>query len=321
MATARVMIEDATTYSRGREDLTMRPPRFALGRRWQERSFLLPAVLVVFSFVIFPSVFGIYVSFTDWLLNDPGGRTFSGFKNFQTILTADPRFWHALQTNFVFVGIGVPLQYLVALGLALLLNRNIRGRKFYRVAFLVPFMMSPVAVGWMVGRSLFDARLGPVQKLIDAIGLQGFYFFDTGPHALLALLLIDAWTSIPFLLILLLAGLQALPTEVFEAARIDGANRWQSFRDMTFPLLLPVSLTAIILRVIFAFKIVDPILVVTGGGPGSYTETLTVYIYRRGIQGADVGYATAMSQLLLIAVIATVAVLLATIGRRIRDVT
>ncbi|MBA3644211.1 MAG: sugar ABC transporter permease, partial [Chloroflexia bacterium] len=101
---------------------------------------------------------------------------------------------------------------------------------------------------------------------------------------------------------------------------IDGASRWQSFRDMTFPLLLPVSLTAVVLRTVFEFKLIDIILVVTGGGPGNSTETLTAYIYRRGLQNVDVGYATAMSQLFLIAVITTVALLLVTVGRRVRDI-
>jgi multiple sugar transport system permease protein len=294
--------------------------RPGLSEAAQRRAFLLPAVLVTLAVVIFPTVFGIYVSFTDWQLNDPTGLAFNGLDNFRAIAT-DGRFWNALRNNFVFVGLGVPFQYAVALGLALLLNQEIRGRKFFRVIFLLPFMMSPVAAGWMIGRSIMDAQRGPLPDLLQRLGFGNVSFFEDGPRAVLSLLLIDSWYSIPFMLVMLLAGLQALPSEVMEAARIDGAGGWHSFRDMTFPLLLPVSLTAVILRVVFEFKVIDIILVVTGGGPGNATETLTAYIYKRGVQNVDVGYATAMSQLFLVAVIVTVAAILLTAGRKVREVT
>jgi len=304
------------------ESTTTRPAARGggLSQAWQRRLFILPAVVVALAVVIFPTVFGIYVAFTDWQLNDPTGRTFNGLANFAAILD-DGRFWNALRNNFVFVGLGVPFQYLVALGLALLLNQEIRGRKLFRVIFLLPFMMSPVAAGWMIGRSIMDAQRGPLPDLLRTLGFHDVSFFADGTRAVFSLLLIDSWYSIPFLLVMLLAGLQALPHDVFEAARIDGAGRWQLFRDMTFPLLLPVSLTAVVLRAVFEFKVIDIILVVTGGGPGNSTETLTAYIYRRGVQNVDVGYATAMSQLFLIVVIVTIALILVTVGRKVRDVT
>jgi multiple sugar transport system permease protein len=289
-----------------------------LSLRWQRRLFILPAVTLTLAVVIFPTIFGLYVSFTDWQLNDPRGRDFNGVDNFRAIF-GDRRFWNALRNNFVFVGIGVPFQYLIALGLALLLNQQIRGRKLFRVVFLLPFMMSPVAVGWMIGNSIMEGNWGVLPEVLRGFGIE-YTFFDNGIRAVTSLVLIDAWYSIPFLMVLLLAGLQAMPPEVFEAARIDGAGAWQTFRDMTFPLLLPVSLTAVVLRAIFEFKLIDIILVVTGGGPGDSTETLTSYIYRRGVQGLDVGYATAMSQLFLIVIIVSITVLLLTVGRRVRDV-
>ncbi len=294
-------------------------PKRGLSQAWQRRLFILPAVVVALAVVIFPTVFGIYVAFTDWQLNDPSGRTFNGLANFAAILR-DGRFWNALKNNFLFVGLGVPFQYLVALGLALLLNQEIRGRRFFRVVFLLPFMMSPVAAGWMIGRSIMDAQRGPLPDLLGRLGVEDVSFFSDGTRAILSLLLIDSWYSIPFLLVMLLAGLQALPPEVFEAAHIDGAGRWQRFRDMTFPLLLPVSLTAVVLRAVFEFKVIDIILVVTGGGPGNSTETLTAYIYRRGVQNIDVGYATAMAQLFLVVVIAVIVLVLVTVGRKVREV-
>lgn len=287
--------------------------------RFQRRFFILPAVIFTFLIVIFPTVFGVYVSFTEWRLNAPDGRTFVGLDNFRR-MADDGRFWNALRNNFVFVLVGVPFQYIIALGLALLLNQNIRGRKFFRVVFLLPFMMSPVAAGWMIGRSIFDARWGPIVNVLDDYLGIDWTFYESGTRAIFALILINAWYSIPFMLVMLLAGLQAMPPEIFEAARIDGASAWQNFRDMTWPLLLPVSLTAVVLRMVFEFKLIDIILVVTGGGPGDASETLTAYIYREGYQSLNVGYGTAMSVVFLVIIVVFMTAFLLLAGRKVRDV-
>jgi multiple sugar transport system permease protein len=131
--------------------------------------------------------------------------------------------------------------------------------------------------------------------------------------------MINAWYAIPFVMVMLLAGLQAMPVEVFEAAKIDGAGRWRTFWDMTFPLLLPVSLTAVVLRIVFEFKLIDIIYVVTGGGPGDASQTLSLYIYKEGYLSGNIGYATAMAEVFLIFVIVIIVALLATIGRRVRS--
>jgi multiple sugar transport system permease protein len=119
---------------------------------------------------------------------------------------------------------------------------------------------------------------------------------------------------------MLLAGLQAMPPEIYEAARIDGANAWETFKDMTWPLLLPVSLTAVVLRMIFEFKLIDIILVVTGGGPGNATETLTAYIYREGYQSLNIGYGTAMAEVFLLIIIVIMTIFLYLMQRKVRDV-
>jgi multiple sugar transport system permease protein len=131
-------------------------------------------------------------------------------------------------------------------------------------------------------------------------------------------MMINAWYAIPFVMVMLLAGLQAMPGEIFEAVHLDGAGRWQTFRDMTFPLLLPVSLTAIVLRIIFEFKLIDIIYVVTGGGPGDASTTLSLYVYKAGYLSGDIGYATAIAEVFLVIVILIVSVLLATVGRKVR---
>ncbi len=309
--------------------------------RWQKVLFVLPAFLLTFFIVIFPTVFGILVSFTSWTrtgttLDGPGSGfvllrlgdmvgdisdairgTWNGVDNFRE-MARDHAFRTALRNNLIFAFVGVPLQYLVALGLALLLNQQIRARKFFRVVFLLPFMISPIAVGWMIGKAMFDARFGPFAKLAREFDIT-LRFFDSGFKAVFWLIMINAWYAIPFVMIMLVAGLQAMPGEVFEAAKIDGAGRWRTFADMTFPLLLPVSLTAVVLRIIFEFKLVDIIYVVTGGGPGDASQTLSLFVYKEGYLSGDIGYATAVAEVFLIIVIAVIVLLLVTIGRKIRS--
>jgi multiple sugar transport system permease protein len=269
--------------------------------------------------VIFPTVFGLAVAFTQWDIGGISGPQFNGFENFRS-MASDDRFWNALGNNFTYVVVAVPFQYIVAFAIALLLNQNIRGQKIFRVAFLLPFMISPVAVGWMVGRSILDANRGVVPKLLERLGVDDVSFFDQQIPAFLGIVAMDSWIAIPFMMVMLLAGLQALPTEVFEAAQIDGASGWRRFWDITFPLMLPVSLTAIVLRVIFEFKLVDVVRVVTAGGPGGATDTLSLYIYREGVESGNVGYATAMAMVFLVAVLASVTILLYIASRRVRDV-
>jgi multiple sugar transport system permease protein len=289
------------------------------GQRGQRLLFLLPALQITLSLVIFPTIFGFVVAFTQWDLGGISGPVFNGLDNFRRI-AADGFFWNALGNNFKYVLVAVPFQYVVAFAIALLLNQQIRGRKFFRVAFLLPFMISPVAVGWMIGRSILDANRGVVPKVLERIGLDNVSFFDQEVPAFLGIVAMDSWINIPFMMVLLLAGLQALPGEVFEAAQIDGASGWKRFWDITFPLMLPVSLTAIVLRVIFEFKLVDVVRVVTAGGPGGATDTLSLYIYREGIESTNVGYATAMAMLFLVVVLVSVTALLLLVSRRIRDV-
>jgi multiple sugar transport system permease protein len=289
------------------------------GVKGQQLLFLLPALQITISLVIFPTLFGLAVSFTQWDIGGVTGPVFNGLENFQHI-ASDDRFWNAIGNNFRYVLVAVPFQYIVAFAIALLLNQNIRAQKFFRIAFLLPFMISPVAVGWMVGRSILDANRGVVPKLLDRVGVEGVSFFDQKIPAFLGIVAMDSWIAIPFMMVLLLAGLQALPIEVFEAAQIDGAGGWRRFRDITFPLMLPVSLTAIVLRVIFEFKLVDIVRVVTAGGPGGATDTLSLYIYREGIESGNVGYATAMAMVFLVVVLVSVTALLILGSRRVRDV-
>ena len=281
--------------------------------------FLLPAILFTIAMVIFPTFFGLYIAFTDWNLSSFTGRQFNGLDNVRALLQ-DSYFWNALR-NMVYYVLSVLAQYAIAFGLALLLNAEIRARKFFRVAFLMPFMLSPVAVSWMVGKSIMEYRYGPAATLARHLGWDSPAFFTTPWIARLSIMAMDSWVWIPFIMILLLAGLQALPKELSEAARVDGATPWQSFWEVTFPLMLPVSVTAIILRIIFELKLADIVINVTAGGPGGATDTVSSFIFREYRDRSNVGYGTMLAEFYLIIIIIFVTLLLNWASRWIRRYT
>ncbi len=273
--------------------------------------FVLPAALFVISLVVFPLLFGLIIAFSDWNLSSPDGRQFNGLDNVRQ-MWADPFYWNAL-TNMIWYVLAILPEYVVAFGLALMLNAEIRARKFFRVAFLMPLMLSPVAVSWMIGKSMLEPRFGPLASLARLLGWQNPSFFESSWMAKTMIMLMDAWTFIPFMMIMLLAGLQAIPKELTEAARVDGARGWRAFWEVTFPLMLPVSITAVLIRLIFKLKLADIIINVTSGGPGGATDSVTSFIFREYRDRSNVGYGTllAMFYLLIIIVVMTVLMKLA----------
>ena len=283
------------------------------GEAGEKALFVLPAVLFTVAMVIFPTFFGLGIAFTDWNLSSVNGATFNGLDNLRQ-LAADAYFWNAL-LNMVFYVAAVLVQYAIAFGLALLLNAEIRARKFFRVAFLLPLMLSPVAVSWMIGKSLMEYRFGPAATLARHLGWDNPAFFASPWLARISIMAMDAWVSIPFIMILLLAGLQALPQEIKEAARVDGATGWQSFREITFPLMLPVSITAVVLRIIFELKLADIVINVTAGGPGGATDTVSSFIFREYRDRSNVGYGTMLAEVYLVVIIVFVALLLKALAR------
>ena len=210
----------------------------------------------------------------------------------------------------VFYVATVLVQYAIAFGLALLLNADIKAQKFFRVAFLLPFMLSPVAVSWMIGKSMLEFRFGPVTNLLRFFGWENPSLLTTPWLAKSTIALMDAWVWIPFMMILILAGLQALSKEVQEAAKVDGATGWQGFWEITFPLMLPVSVTTVVLRIIFQLKLADIVINTTAGGPGGATDTISSYIFRVYKDRSNVGYGTMIAEVYLILIIIFVALLL-----------
>ena len=286
------------------------------GERGKRRLFIVPATLFIASMVIFPLIFAVTIAFSDWNLSSPDGQQFNGMENIRQ-MWADEFYWNALG-NMVFYTALIAVEYVIAFGLALILNSQIRARKFFRVAFLLPLMLSPVAVSWMIGKSMFEARFGPIARLARELGWQNPSFFgnaDIAPYLIAAL---DAWTFIPFMMIMLLAGLQAIPKDLQEAARVDGANPWQNFWEVIFPLMLPVSITAIIIRIIFKLKLADIIITITSGGPGGATDSVTSYIFREYRDRSNVGYGTMLAVVYLVLIVIAFTIFIKLVSRWMR---
>ena len=285
---------------------------------WQAL-FILPAGLFTAAMAIFPTLFGLSIAFTDWNLASLTGQKFNGLDNLWQLLR-DPFYWNAM-LNMVIYLLFVLVEYAIAFALALLLNAEIRARKFWRVVFLIPLMLSPVAVSWMVGKSMLEYRFGPVARFARWLGFQNPSFFTDPWVARVWIEIMDGWVSIPFVMILLLAGLQAMPKEVIEAAKVDGASPWQRFWQITFPLMLPVSLTAIVLRIIFKLKLADIVITVTSGGPGGATDSVSSFIYREYRDRSNVGYGTMLAMFYLVAIVIFITFLLNTLSKRMRRMT
>ena len=205
-----------------------------------------------------------------------------------------------LEVTLIFVFVGVSIQYLLGLVLALLVTQNLPGKRFFRVVFMLPMMITPVGIGFTF-KMMTDTLQGPIAPLWDALGLHNFSWINNPSYARAAVVIGDTWQWTPFAFIILLAGLEALPTETVEAAMVDGANRLKLFRYIILPQIIPVSTTVILIRLIESFKMIDMPNILTGGGPGTATETMTLQTYYLW-RSIDLGGSSAVAYILLFVV-------------------
>ncbi len=313
--------------------------------RVMKRVFLSPAVIVLLALSIFPLFWSLGISFTDILrggsttvreaaISETASEGFLGMdfsvtlRNYDRLLD-DQRLHTAARNTMYYVFIGVIVQLIFGMGLALVLNQRFIGRKVVRVIFLMPMMTMPVVVAY-AGRMMFDSYRSPIADLwrhviqwwadVPLVGSELnpiIPWLTDGRWARASIVLMDSWQWIPFVTLILLAGMQAIPDDIYEAARVDGASSWQMFWRITFPILLPLSVTVTLIRGLEIFKIIDVIVVTTGGGPGSATESLTMYIYKTALTFGNYGYAAAISFVLLVLVIIFATVFLALARRAV----
>ena len=274
--------------------------RFEIGDKAWRWILLLPAVIVVFMLLALPVLWTLYAAFTDLHLFKIGGSTnYVGLKNFEKLIQ-NRSFWRTAYNTAIFMLGVVPLQLIIGMAVSLALNNITRGKKFFRTWFLMPLMLSPVVVSFIVGRMLFQEDVGPINETLRYLGFDGIPWLTHPVWAMITLILIDVWQWSSFMILMLMAGLQSVPLDLYDAARVDGASAWQTFWRITLPIILPITVTALLIRIIDAFKVVDIIMVLTGGGPGQSTESVTLAIYRTGVKGGDLAFGSSQAYFLFL---------------------
>lgn len=263
---------------------------------------LAPALLSLIFIVIYPMIFSLSLSFHQWNIIRPGGWTLVGLSNYIEILFHDSYFYSSLKTTLIYLLGTIPIQFGLGLLIALILQnvtQKISG--FLRTTLIIPTIMTPIVVG-IIWRLMYNPDMGTLNYFLDLFHLAPINWVGMPNTALLSVMVADIWEWTPFMALILLAGLQSLPTEPFEAALVDGASFLQMFRFITLPLLIPTMLVALLIRIIDSFKTFDIIFVLTQGGPGRATETMNYFTYRYGFKFFHMGYTSALSWILLMIV-------------------
>jgi len=255
----------------------------------------------------FPILWALYTSLFDYTLIMPGYENFVGAGNYVRAF-GDGEFIHAAKVTLFFVLAVVLIEFAIGFLVALMLNDTERGKNIYYLILLCPLLMNPVVVG-LIWRMFLHPTLGIVNYLLSLVHLGPVNWLGDAGIAFWTVVMVDIWHQVSFMIVLLLAGLSALPKEPYEAARVDGASALQSFWHITLPLMRPVIVVTLLIRVIFAIKTYDIIYIMTRGGPGIATDLVSYFIYRRAFVSLDLGEACAMAGILLIVVIAITAYL------------
>lgn len=263
------------------------------------RLFLLPGVIWILLFTIFPLLYSLYLSFTDLRLGR--GGDFIGFENYAEILT-DRRVREVLDTTLFLIIGGVLMTLLIGTFIAWLFNHDIPGLRVFRAILTLPLFAAPVALGYL-GMILFNEQSGPINHMIRSLGGEGVFWITDSWAARSAVLFVDTWQWTPFVFIVVLAAMQAVPEELYESARLDTNSAWMLMRKVTLPLIAPALGTVAMLRMVETFKILDIPFTLTGGGPGNSTQTYSYYTYLEGLRNFDLGYASGLAYFLVIAAI------------------
>lgn len=265
--------------------------------------FLIPASIGFIVFFAWPALRGLYLSFTDYNLLRP--PSFVGLDNYIAIST-DPVFWNSLKVTLEYVFINVGVQTIAALLLAVLMQRFTRSM-VVRGVIMLPYLIANVIVA-LVWFWLCDYNLGIINAVLDFFGIDKVGFFGNENLAMGTIAMVNVWRHLGYTALLLFAGLQAIPKDVYEAAEVDGAGEWRVFRSVTLPLLRPVLAFVLVVTVVGSFQIFDTIAVTTGGGPVDATRAINYYIYQRAFERLDFGYASALAVILMI-ILAAIALL------------
>ena len=269
--------------------------------RWLAVLFIGPALGLLLFLSIWPLIRLIWLSFTDYSVTRDVPSNFVGLENYIDVLTSPVVHARALTTAIFVVG-AIVLQTLLGFSIAFLISRRVKGRGALTTMFLIPMMLSPVVVG-LFWKFMLDVQFGVVNSMLGSLGFEPVEWLTKQRLALFSLIIVDTWQWTPFIMLIALAGLTAVPKYLYEAAEIDRASEWFKFRQITFPLVWPLLLIAVMFRAIEAFRLFDLVYILTGGGPGGTTETLSYNVYKVAFFGFDTGRASAYGMLMVIVVI------------------
>jgi multiple sugar transport system permease protein len=261
---------------------------------------IAPTFLIVFGLLIYPLAYALVLSFSNRIFTGSVPFKWVGFENYTNLLSSTGDLWPSVGVTLRFAAVGVLCEFMIGLGLALLLNREFRGRTWLRIGILVPLMVPPLASG-LVWRIMYDDEYGIIPHAARALGGHPPIFLGDPHTALYAVVATEVWRASPFMVLVLLAALQALPQELTEAAEVDGATSLQVFRHITLPFIMPVIIVALLFRTVDALRTFDLIFLLTQGGPGTATEVVSMFIYRWGFRHFKLGFTSAASVLLFIA--------------------
>ncbi len=279
--------------------------------------FILPAVAIMLAGLVYPVIQAFYLSFYDWKIGTEfSGAPYVGFGHFIRML-GDENVWESIWVTIRFGFWTISIEMFLGVSLALLLEKPIRGASVFRTIFILPLMVSPVVVG-LIWRYLFDARIGWINYYLVQVGLEPQVWLGDADLAFFAIVFTDIWQWTPFIFIIVIAGLQALPSEVLEASKIDGANWWQHILFVKLPMIRSILMIALLMRLIDVFRALEVMYILTGGGPGRSTELLSLHIYNRAFDTQQLGYASAIS-VLLIVIVTTLSLGILRMGNPMKD--
>ncbi|MFD1543348.1 carbohydrate ABC transporter permease [Nonomuraea guangzhouensis] len=281
-------------------------------RDWHAYLFIGPSLLGVLAFLLLPMVIVFVLSFFHWELLSP--PTFAGLDNYRR-LAGDGESWHSLGITVVYVLLCIPLQTVLALVLALLLNQRIKGVRVFRSLFVVPWMATPIVMG-LVWNWIFDPRDGAINSALALIGVTGPDWLSDATWALPAVALVNVWQYTGYNMLFFLAGLQGIPKELYDAAATDGATPRQRFWRVTLPLLNPTMFFVMVTNLIGAFQVFDTVFVMTNGGPSQSTEVINFKIFGTAFKEFDFGYASTLSMLLFAVILGVTLVQVRFFGKR-----
>jgi multiple sugar transport system permease protein len=263
--------------------------------------FPLPAIIFIALLMVFPILYTLYLSFTNWNLTSGAPAEFVGLRSYLRVL-AEPRFLHALGRTFTFTVFAVAIEGFLGVAIAIILNRAFVGKSVAKLLLLLPLVATPVAVG-IVFNLFYDPTIGLLNFALNSLGLPQGRWVSSEKTVMMSLILVDVWQWTPMITLIVLAGLAGLSEEPTEAARVDGASEWQILRYVTIPMVMPVILTAMILRLIDALKTFDIIFAMTGGGPGYASETLNIMGFKYSFEYFRMGQASVILVVLFLVVL------------------